>query len=330
MNLSRRSDSGTGIDPGSTSGTGPTSDPGSTRDPRPARSPSQGPTRMTFDSAFLRRLEQLRLNAFRPMSPLGERPGSLRMPASDVVDHRPYSPGDEIRHIDWHALARHDEVIVRLGHVTRGADVSLVLDLSPSMAIDDNKWRLSLEVAAALGWIAIVGGDRVRLFLMDETAGETWRGPAQAPAFLDRITQLVPGSSGSRLGPALEHVRSEEGRGGLLVVISDLWLEDDFDASIAPLAAPRWETHIVHVLSAGELEPTFSGPIALRDSETGERLEFVIDPDLLATYRLRLRERIDHLAAACALRGASHALVRADSSLEGVVLPLLRRRALLV
>ncbi len=288
------------------------------------------PSAVAFDAGFLRRLEQLRLNASRPTSPLGERPGSLRMPASDVVDHRPYTPGDEIRHIDWHALARHDELIVRLGRVTRGADVALVLDRSPSMAMDDQKWRLALEICAAIGWIAIVGGDRVRLFVMDQAFGETWRGPAQAPTFIDKVSRLEPGTSGSRIGPALDLVRREEGRGGLLVVISDLWLEDDLDASIASLSAPRWETHIVQILATEELEPTLTGRIALVDIESGESLEIVIDEAALTAYTSNLRQRLDHVSAACALRGASHALVGADWPLERVVMPLLRRRALLI
>lgn len=283
-----------------------------------------------FDAGFVRRLERMMLHVSRPTSPLGERPGSLRMPASDVVDHRPYSPGDEVRHIDWHALARHDELIVRLGRVTRGADISLVLDLSPSMALDEAKRRLSLEVAAALGWIALVGGDRVRLFRLDADSVLSWRGPAQAPSFLDAVAGLGIGTAESRIGPALDRVRRAEGRGGMVVVISDLWLQDDLEAAIVPLSAPRWETHVVHILSTAELRPELSGAIALRDCEQGDRLELVVDDDILTIYRERLRERTDRFAAACALHGASHALVPADSSLEGVVLPLLRRRALLV
>ena len=288
-------------------------------------------SRPNFDSAFLRRLEELRLSAANPTSPLGERPGTLRLPASDVVDHRPYSPGDELRHIDWHALARHDELIVRLGRVTRGADLSIVLDRSPSMAHHAQKWRLSLEVVGALGWIALAGGDRVRLFTLDSESSDAWRGPAHAPSFLDRLTILSqgPSLSGSRIGEALDHVRRDEGRGGLVVVVSDMWLEDDPHASLSTLSAPMWETHVVQILAPEELEPRVVGPVELRDCETGETIDLLIDEALLGAYRARLRERLDRISTACAAHGASHALVRSDASLEGVVMPLLRRRALL-
>lgn len=290
---------------------------------------NEAPTAGVLDTEFLRRLEHLRLLAAQPTNPLGERPGHLRMPAADVVDHRPYSPGDEIRHVDWHALARHDELIVRLGNVTRGADVCLVLDRSPSMALEPSKWRMAIEICAAIGWIAIAGGDRARLCLLDQAAGDSWRGPAQAPRFLERLAGIgpAPTDAGSLLGPTLAAVGREEGRGGLLIVISDLWLDDDLDEAIAALAAPRWEAQLVQILAEAELAPRLSGPVALVDVESGQRLEMVVDEHVLADYQAGLRRRLDEVANACALGGAAHAVVSAESSLEAVVLPLLRRRA---
>ncbi|MFN8424400.1 MAG: DUF58 domain-containing protein [Anaerolineae bacterium] len=89
---------------------------------------------LRFDDAFMRRLERWR-SAFGRVAPaVGSRTGRRRTPAADFVDHRAYSPGDDLRHIDWPALARHDAVFVKLGRVAQAAEVRIILDVSASMA----------------------------------------------------------------------------------------------------------------------------------------------------------------------------------------------------
>jgi len=284
-----------------------------------------------FDDAFLRRLERLSLRVRRAGGAVGGRPGARRRPAADFIDHRPYSPGDDQRHIDWHAAARHDEVFVKVGRVPHAADVHLVLDISRSMAIWPAKRRLASELAAALGWLSLAQGDRVTLRTFPAGAGVTeWRparGTGYGAALLRHVAELpVVDAPATTVGPALRDTARQASLGGLAVVISDLWVADDLDAALAQAPAPRWETLVLHVLDRSELSPSIEGPVQLVDAESGADIVLVVDDAVRAEYRAFLNARLERLRAIAGARGATYALVPADWPLEQAVIPYLQRR----
>lgn len=212
------------------------------------------------------------------------------MPAADFIDHRPYSPGDDRRHIDWPAVARHDEVYVKVGRVTHAADVHILLDISQSMGATYGKRRMSLELAAALGWMSLAAGDRTSLVTFPGTDRRARWGPASGGArgadLLEHLGQMGHSSvPGSRLEPALQEVSRRAPAGGLLVVISDLWVTDDFDIALTRVPPPRWDVLVLHVLDPDELEPQLDGALELRDSETEEAVTIVVNEAVRSEYR---------------------------------------------
>jgi uncharacterized protein (DUF58 family) len=288
---------------------------------------------LLLDEAFLHRLERLALRTRRVGRAVGARPGARRVPAADFIDHRPYSPGDDRRHIDWPAVARHDEVHVKIGRVTHAADVHVALDNSPSMAIGAHKRRAALELAAALAWMSLAHGDRVTVLPFPSDA-DVW-GPAAGgrlgASVLRHLSSLRPGVTPStRLEPVVRGVAQRARVGGLLVVISDLWVADDFDMALAAVPPPRWDVLVLHMLSAEEREPTVDGATELIDAESGERVSIAVDDDVRAAYRAALHRRVDRLRSMVGGRGAAYALVPTEWPLERAVVPYLQRRSLLV
>jgi uncharacterized protein (DUF58 family) len=250
------------------------------------------------------------------------------------VDHRPYSPGDDRRHIDWHAAARHDEVFVKLGRAAQAASVHLVLDTSPSVWAWPAKRRLAAELVAALGWMALANGDRLTAAAGGAAGGAATWGPAsgatRGPALLSWLTGLRPLPDGhSHLGPTVDGLVRAAPAGGLLVLVSDLWLDEDLDALLRLAPPPRWETLLLQLLDRAELDPPCAGGATLTDSETGETLVLVVDEPLRAAYRQALGARLERLRTLTTARGAAHALIPADWPLEQAVLPFLQRRALI-
>lgn len=287
-----------------------------------------------LDEAFLRRLERLSLRTRRVAGLVGGRPGSRRTPAADYIDHRPYSPGDDQRHIDWPAVARHDEVFVKVGHVAQAADVYLVVDLSPSVVTVPAKRAMVLELAAALGWMSLAHGDRVALLPLPEGGPtDAWgpkRGGGSGADFVTHLADLSPpGASGTSVAPVLESLSRRAPVGGLLVLITDLWLDDDLGAALARVPPPRWHTMVLHVLGRGELEPRLSGLVELRDAEDGRRVTVVVDDAARAAYRAEMNARLERLRLLVHERGASYTMVPDDWSLEQAVIPFLQRRAIL-
>jgi len=289
---------------------------------------------LSFDDAFLRRLERLTLSVRRVNVAVGDRPGTRRAPAADFIDHRPYSPGDDQRHIDWHAAARHDEVFVKVGRVQQSADVHLVLDISPSMLAWPAKRRLALELAAALGWMSLAQGDRVTLHPFPApphaAAWQPARGKGRGSAFLRYVAALprVDGAA-SEIAPAVRAAVRPSAIGGLVVVISDLWVVDDLDAALALAPPPRWDVLVLNVLDRSEISPVMDGAVELIDVESGADHRLLVDEPLRTAYRAALNARLERVRRLVTGRGATFALLPADWPLEQAVIPYLQRRAVL-
>jgi uncharacterized protein (DUF58 family) len=114
-----------------------------------------------------------------------------------------------------------------------------------------------------------------------------------------------------------------------VVLVSDLWLADDLDAILRLTPPPRWEMLLLQVLDRAELDPPHAGALNLTDSETGAALALFVDEDLCSAYRQALNARLEILRGLATARGADHAVIPADWSLEQAVLPYLQRRAVL-
>src|ERR687886_247940 len=81
---------------------------------------------------------------------------AARRPALEFADHRPYSPGDDPRLVDWRAYARLDRLYLKQFLEERSRTLTLLLDASASLDWGDgaaHKGRYARQVAAALAWI---------------------------------------------------------------------------------------------------------------------------------------------------------------------------------
>jgi uncharacterized protein (DUF58 family) len=198
--------------------------------------------------------------------------------------HRAYTPGDDLRFIDRHALMRHGELMIREFETETDRDLRLILDASPSMAhrsarAPASKLDFASLVAAALAKIAVDGGDRV---------GLGWLGgkPARAlPAMgghdaFERLTSAIEETSAAEIGErALEQAVSpaeRSRRGAVIAMFSDLLDVPAGTAErVAALAARRRVVVVVQVLDPEELEFPFRGPVRLTALEGS----LVVDTD---------------------------------------------------
>jgi uncharacterized protein (DUF58 family) len=295
-----------------------------------------------FDEAFLRRLERMGLQAQRTLRgyPAGEHLSLNRLPTAIFSDHRPYSPGDDFRHIDWNAYAHHQEMVVKLGEVEQNVGVHVLLDVSRSMASPSSslrgaasppKLRAAQRLAAALGYLALAHNDRLSIVPFGARPLPAF-GPTQGKGrlieLLKFIERLQPDQPTALARALVTYARSHE-RGGLLVICSDLLAPEGLEQALRALPPPRWQTLVLHLLDQRELRPELTGPIELEDAETGQRLPLTLDAATLAAYRRNIREWQEHLAATCARRGATYAQVLAHWTLEQQVVPYLRARRIL-
>src|SRR4051812_7100226 len=122
---------------------------------------------MIFSPEFLARLERLAVRARRPASGMsyGRGKGTSTGGGIEFVDLREYSPGDDLRAIDWNLYARLDKLLLRVFRQEREHDVHVLLDVSASMASPDpEKWKRAMRIAGAIAYVGLARMDRVAVW----------------------------------------------------------------------------------------------------------------------------------------------------------------------
>lgn len=230
----------------------------------------------------------------------------------EFAGHRPYTPGDDLRHLDRHALLRHGRLLLREFHTDTERAVHLIVDASASMAFrgeqaEWSKLRHAALLAAAIAFIARKTGDPVGLSIVGESpaqsstdlprlGGESFERVLGKLEELDRRRENehdeVPAShAGESWMLVLREVGARLQRGAIVVLLSDLLdLDDSLAREIASLCTKRRQVVALQVLDPAEVRFPFEGPIVLKDSETAAEVE----TDALSVRRLYL-ERLEQL-----------------------------------
>jgi uncharacterized protein (DUF58 family) len=126
---------------------------------------------MLFDESTLRKLNQLTLVASRVRSGAikGERRSSRRGSSVEFADYRNYTPGDDLRRLDWNIYARLDKPFIKLLEEEEDLAVYVLIDGSRSMdwgAGDEQKFTYAIKLAAGIGAIALSSGDLLSVGLL--------------------------------------------------------------------------------------------------------------------------------------------------------------------
>jgi uncharacterized protein (DUF58 family) len=303
---------------------------------------------------FLRKLERLSLVARRVRAgqAAGERRSTRRGTSVEFADYRDYTRGDDLRRVDWNIYARLERPYVKLFEEEEDLAVHVLLDGSGSMDWDGetrrqgdkgtrgqgesvDKWLYARRLAAALGYVALVNGDKLTVTRLPSSSGSStsnslgpMRGRGQALRVFEWLEGLEAGGT-TDLNGDLRGYALSAARPGLAVLISDLLSPSGYLEGLTALAARGHEVAVVHVLSPDEVEPPLSGDLRLLDVETGDPQEVSIDGGTRALYRRRLEAWRDEIRAACQVRGVHYVCVETDSPLERVMLSELRRVGLL-
>ncbi len=287
------------------------------------------PSSGLVDPDFLRRLARLRLLVRRRFAGAtgGSRRSTRRGSSVEFADHRPYSPGDDVRRIDWNAYARLEELVLRLYVAEEDLTLYLLVDGSRSLAIGTPpKIHVAKRVAAALGYVALAGSERVSI--VPYGAGirapmPPTRGKRRAGAML-RYLEGIEADGETDLSRAVDELLARSPRPGLCAIVSDLLDPGGYQRPIDRLISERHEPAIFHVLDRDELDPQPGGDLVLVDSERGTRVEVSLDGRAIAAYRARVRAFLEGVEAYAKKRGVAYVRVFGDVPIEDALLAYLR------
>jgi len=295
---------------------------------------------------LLRRLEQFQLLAARraKSSAKGERRSRARGQSVEFADYRTYVHGDDFRYLDWNLFGRLDRLFLKLYEEERELPVRIFLDASESMTFGNpRKFDFACQVAAALGYVALCGFDRVSVIpfpsapktspaepglLAPELAARgalrSVRGRKSGIQFFQNLSALTA-SGAANLNEVLRRGALEARQAGLAVVLTDLLDPGGYESGLNALIGRGFQVNIVQILSPEELSPATFGDLRLVDSESGAMQDVTFGRFRMKAYQQTVQNFIQRLREFCQNRGINFFTVASNMSLEELLLKQLRK-----
>jgi uncharacterized protein (DUF58 family) len=239
---------------------------------------------------------------------IGERLGSGTGSSLEFQDYRAYAPGDDLRHVDWAAYARSEQLAVRLYREEVAPRIDLVLDVSRSMAVTEAKLRAFGEVTGLLACACAYTVADSRVITSS----------ALQPRPLQRPEEIEPLLACDAALSALEEAHLPLRRRSLRIVISDFLFPHDADTLVARLARESASLALVQITLRDESEPSVEGGRRLVDIEDRGELDLVIDDAAVRDYRTRFSNLRLALSRAARRAGARYQHVLAGIPVRDV------------
>jgi uncharacterized protein (DUF58 family) len=275
-----------------------------------------------LDRAARRILDRLKLTV-RPGA-TASRQGGHASPvlASGVefADHRHYVPGDDVRHIDWKAFARHGQITIRQFEEERDARIYVLVDLSGSMSrgAPRSKIDLAKRLAAAFAYVGMKQFDRALVLPFgDALERETraLRNAADLPEIDHFLTECAPGGPTS-FAQVVKSLAERFPERGMVIVISDLMKPDGFGDGFRKIGALGHELRVVHVSCDEDLAPDLKGELELVDAEEERSVRVRVSKSLLEAYRKEVEKHFAQCREATKRAGGRFVSVPTTMPLE--------------
>jgi uncharacterized protein (DUF58 family) len=284
-----------------------------------------------LENATLSRLERMRLNPRRRLTnrSRGEHQSGKGGASTEFVDYRDYSPGDDIRYVDWNIFLRLEKPFVKLYRHEEEMHVVLIVDASSSMQFE-GKFARACELAAAFGLLALMNVEKVSAYACQHRGNE----PLLLPPCTGRVSRRrlfeflenIPPGGDFPIDQAVDAVlRRHRGR-GIAILLSDFLTFGDFQRPLNRLYRAGLEIFAVQILGPTELNPELTGDLRFVDSESGQTLDISSAGDILGIYhehRLALEEELGIL---CRQRSGRFLSISSRDPLDSVLFDLLRRK----
>jgi uncharacterized protein (DUF58 family) len=252
----------------------------------------------------------------------------------EFAQHREYSPGDDLRYVDWKVFGRTDKFYLKQFEEETNQICYLVLDVSASMryqseAVPLSKLEYAKCVLAALGYLSLLQQDAVAFAAYNWQVQEVLL-PGGTAAHLDRLLEMLERlqpSEYSFTATVFHELAERFSKRGLVIIASDLF--ENAEPLLAGLKYFRYRRHdviVFQIVDPAEMDFPFQQLAQFRGLEKGETV--VADPR--AIRRAYLEAFTKHqrtVAAGCRLHRIDYQLLRTDQSLGLALGNYLARRA---
>jgi uncharacterized protein (DUF58 family) len=281
----------------------------------------------------LDRLARLRINVSRRLTnrSRGEHLAAKGGTSTEFCDFRDYSPGDDVRFVDWNIFARINRPYLKQFHMEEELHIALLVDASTSMSFG-GKFEMAQKLAAAFGSVGLRGAEKVSAYSLGKVGCPALR-PCSGRMSQGKLFAFLEGLTAGGEVPvdvSIEtFLRQHRGRGAV-VILSDFLTSGDLRRAFNLLTSSGLEVFALQILSPAELNPEITGDFRLVDSESEGTLDVSNAAALLALYHEYRVSHEAHVAALSQQRSGRFFSVSSDEAFDRIFFETMRRKGWLV
>jgi len=278
-----------------------------------------------LDPEVLAKLQGLELRARHVVE--GYVAGMHRSPyhgfSIEFAQHREYSPGDDLRYVDWKVFGKSDKYYLKQFEVETNLICYILLDVSESMSYQGpdaamSKLQYAQTMAASLAQLVLQQQDSVGLVTFDHEVRHITKASSN-PSHLRSLLHVMQETSAERktaMGAILHQLAERIKRRSIIVVISDLL--DDPEQMLAGLRHfqhRRHETIVMQVLDPAELDFPFQQMTLFEGLE--QLPDVLTEPKALRdAYLNEMGQFLKQIREGCRQKHSDYLLVRTDQPLD--------------
>jgi uncharacterized protein (DUF58 family) len=241
--------------------------------------------------------------------------------SQEFAEYRAYTPGDDLRHVDWNVFARTERAYLKRYRGETNSQLTMVLDASASMGYSSSKISkldYARFAASSIAYLANQQRDAAGVIVFDDDIRNYIRPSTRQGQFHRLVHAIEHAELGKRTDFAKPFLHFQEflKRRGIVLVLSDFWERPEtVIKTVQPLRFKGNELILFHVLDPQEIQPVLHEPSLLVDMETQEAIE--VSPDYAKhEYRKRVEAHIDELRTKAKASGIDYFLLRTDRPLD--------------
>src|SRR5271170_1230437 len=241
--------------------------------------------------------------------------------SQEFAEYQQYTPGDDLRHIDWNVFARSERLYLKRFKGETNMQLLILLDGSASMTYGSGKIRkldYARYVAASLAYLSSLQRDATGLIVFDQDVSN-YIAPSTRQGQMMRILHAIEKAEGglrTDFSKPFLHFQQFLKRRGIVAVISDFYEQpEQIIKVVEPLRYRGNEVILFHILDQNELEPKFKDPVLLLDVEDETAME--VSPDYARNeYRAKMDQHRRALADKAAAAGLEYVFMNTSRPLD--------------
>lgn len=246
---------------------------------------------------------------------------------NNYAGFREYSPGDEVRSINWRASARSRQYQVHQHQQEKSGRWYICVDISASMGLPEpDKWLLTKQLADAFAYILLACGNQLGIITYSDKTHDycpLGAGRNQYIKMHQLLQQLSPESKGgdSLLQSCLPNIKQQSS----VIVISDFLKADFMKHGLDRFHKAGHCLHVIHVLCKDETKLSGNGALLIADIESGEYLRIEPTEQTHESAAAAVLQQSKELQVYCKAHHFDYSFTTGDSHWKTVILDHISR-----